>query len=389
MSIKVGVFFGGCSVEHEISVISALQAINAMDKEKFQVIPIYIDKNGIMHTGNALLDINNYSDIEKLLSLCNQITISRINENVFLFRNPPKKIIGKNIISRIDIAFPIVHGTNCEDGTIQGFFELLRIPYVGSDIISSAIGMDKTITKQVLKENNIPVLDYVSFYSREWRIKNEYILSEIENKLKYPIIVKPANLGSSIGIKKASNRNELEESIDLAETFASKIIVENAIQNLKEINCAVIGDYENAYASMCEEPIGNDEILSYTDKYMNKNASKGMSSLLRKLPAEIPNDTEKHILDLAIKTFKIIGCSGVARIDFLIDQDTNMIYVNELNTIPGSLAFYLWEPTGKTFSDLLEELISLAFKRNREKKQLMSTFNSNILSMKGSKGIKS
>ena len=388
MSINVGVFFGGSSVEHEISVISALQAIHAMDNNKYHIVPIYISKNGTMYTGKDLFDIDNYSDTDKLLAACNQITLGRSGESVFAFRNPPKRF-GNNILSRIDVAFPIVHGTNCEDGTIQGFLELLKIPYVGSDIISSAIGMDKIITKQVLKENDIPMLDYISFYSREWRKQNEPILNEIETRLRYPVIVKPANLGSSIGIQKADNRYELEEAIDLAESFANKILIENAIIKLKEVNCAVLGDYENAYASLCEEPIGSDEILSYSDKYMSKGSNKGMRSTMRKLPAELSADTEKYILELAVKTFKTVGCNGVVRIDFLIDLENNdKVYVNELNTIPGSLAFYLWEPTGKSFSQLLDDLIALAFKRDREKQQLLSTFSSNIFTLKGSKGLK-
>ncbi len=388
MKVSVGVFFGGSSVEHEISVISALQAINAMDKEKYDIIPIYIGKDSVLYTGEDLINIDNYKDMNKLLGLCSKVAIARNGEDVIGYRNPPKKF-GNNTLFKLDVAFPIIHGTNCEDGTIAGYLELLKLPYVGSDVLASSIGMDKITTKNVLKENNIPVLDYLSFYSREWHSTSTDLIKKIEKEIGYPVIVKPSNLGSSIGIKKASNKNELEEAVDLALMFSNKIIAEKAIVKLKEVNCAVIGDYEKASPSMCEEPINTDEILSYNDKYMSKSSSKGMSSLKRKLPAEISQETENYIKDIAVKAFKVIGCSGVVRIDFLIDMDNeNKVYVNELNTIPGSLSFYLWEATGKTFTELLDELISLAFKRNREKHQLLYSFNSNIFSMKGTKGSK-
>jgi len=386
VKINVGVFLGGVSVEHEISVISAIQAIYAIDKERFNIIPIYITKNGFMVTGNNLLDIENYKNTEKLIASCDQITITRQGKDVFLFKIPSKRF-SNNIVGKVDIAFPIVHGTNCEDGTIQGLFEILRLPYVGSDILASSLCMDKIMMKHVLKENDLPVLDCIAFYTKELKVNNEEIINHIESEIGYPIIVKPANLGSSIGIKKANNRQQLEKAISLAGEFSNRILVEKAIVRLKEINCAVLGDYETANASVCEEPINSDEILSYSDKYMSKNSSKGMSSSKRKLPADIAPEVELIIKNMAIRAFNSLCCNGVARIDFLIDLDMkNKIYVNEVNTIPGSLSFYLWEATGKSFTELLSELIDLGFKRDRERKNLMYTYNSNIFSVSGSKG---
>jgi D-alanine-D-alanine ligase len=386
VKINVGVFLGGVSVEHEISVISAIQAIYAIDKERFNIIPIYITKNGFMVTGNNLLDIENYKNTEKLIASCDQITITRQGKDVFLFKIPPKRF-SNNIVGKVDIAFPIVHGTNCEDGTIQGLFEILRLPYVGSDILASSLCMDKIMMKHVLKENDLPVLDCIAFYTKELKVNNEEIINHIESEIGYPIIVKPANLGSSIGIKKANNRQQLEKAISLAGEFSNRILVEKAIVRLKEINCAVLGDYETANASVCEEPINSDEILSYSDKYMSKNSSKGMSSSKRKLPADIAPEVELIIKNMAIRAFNSLCCNGVARIDFLIDLDMkNKIYVNEVNTIPGSLSFYLWEATGKSFTEFLSELIDLGFKRDRERKNLMYTYNSNIFSVSGSKG---
>lgn len=386
MKQSVGVFFGGASVEHEISVISALQAINALDNQKYDVVPIYITKQSEMYTGKKLFDIENFKNINRLLSECIQVSICRMDDQVKVLRAVPK-LFAKNEIATIDVALPVVHGTNCEDGTLQGFFEILRLPYVGCDVISSAIGMDKVAMKQILQQNGIPVVEHIYFYNKEWVKHNEAIINTVEEQLGYPVIVKPANLGSSVGISKASNKYQLEEAINMAQQFANKILIEKAIVNLKEINCSVIGDYQKACASVCEEPISSDEILSYKDKYLsNGSSSKGMSSTKRKLPAELPEQVDKYIREMAVATFKILGCSGVARIDFLIDMDQTKVYVNEINTIPGSLSFYLWEASGKSFSQLLDELIALAYKRERERNQLMYTYETNIFSLRGSKG---
>ncbi len=382
MKINVGVFFGGISVEHEISVISASQAMSAMDKEKYNIIPIYIAKSGIFYTGNELMDIQNYSDINKLLSKCQAINIIHDHNEPVIIKYPGSKF-SKNIIRKIDVAFPVVHGTNVEDGTLQGYLEMLKIPYVGSDILASSIGMDKVLMKKALRESGIPTVDYVSFYSKDWYKDNQPIIAKLENEIKFPVIVKPANLGSSVGIKKVNHLDELEEAVFLAQTFSKKILIEKMIKNLKEINCSVLGDYEKTEASVCEEPISSDEILSYKDKYLNKGSSKGMSAIKKKLPADIPEEQSQLIKKLAMDTFKTLGCSGVARVDFLIDKDTNRVYVNEINTIPGSLSFYLWEATGKPFPKLIDDLIGLALKRERERKSIVFSYDINILALKG------
>src|SRR5665647_307163 len=385
MKIKLGVFMGGRSVEHEISIVTALQAINAFDKEKYEVVPVYIAKTGEMYTGDALLDIDNYRDLKKLVITATRVVPVSEGDEILLMKYPPVKIFGNNEVNRIQIAFPIVHGTNVEDGTLQGFFELYNIPYVGCDVMSSAIGMDKVIMKKVLKDEGISIVDYQYFYFRDWRKNSETLIQSIEEKIGYPVIIKPANLGSSVGISKASNRADLEESVELAGKFAMKIIVERAITNLREINCSVIGDVINAQASVCEEPVGNDEILSYNDKYVSnsKGSSKGMSSTKRKLPADLSLEQSGQIRQMAIDTFQVLGCSGVSRIDFLMDYIEGKIYVNEINTIPGSLSFYLWEATDKPFTKMLDELIEGAFKRKRERANLMFTYTENILSLGG------
>ena len=401
MKIKVGVFFGGNSVEHEVSIITALQAVENIDKNKYDVIPVYIAKDNKMYCGNFIGDIKQYKNIKDLLHVSSQVTLAQRKDKVILLKCN-KKFYESSVYDYIDIAFPIVHGTNVEDGTLQGYLKMFNLPYVGSDVISSAVGMDKYVCKCLLKENNIPVLDCKCFSLKDFNDSLENIVTDIENEIPYPVIVKPVNLGSSVGIKIAKNKEELEDAISDAFSYSKKILVERAIKNLREINCSVVGDYESADASECEEPVKTDEILSFSDKYLSGGKKMGnklsgntsMNSGVLKLPAEINSDTRKTIQELALKTFKVLGCSGVIRIDFMIDQDSNSIYVNEVNTIPGSLSFHLWKATNVSYPDLLDKLINLSLKRNREDKNMTYSFDSNILSdfsihgLKGSKGAK-
>ena len=391
MKIKVGVIFGGKSVEHEISVITANQGINAINTEKYEIIPLYISKQGLMYTGNYLLDLENYRDLNKLVDKSTRVTLINDGTKVNVVRYPASKF-KNNILNTIDVAFPCMHGTNGEDGTIQGYLEMLGIPYVGCDILSSAIGMDKITMRRVLKEAGFPSLDYVAFYSLNYIKDEENIIKDIEKKINYPVIVKAGNLGSSVGIKKAKDNSELKEAIEYAIQYSDRIMVEKAIQNLKEINCSIIGDMIEAKASICEEPLGSDEILSYNDKYLSGGKTKtgeitggsktsGMASLDRKIPADISEEMTKKIQDLAVKTFKHLGCSGVSRIDFMIDKDTDELYINEINTLPGALSFYLWEATKKSFTTEVDELIELAFKRQRERENRVYSYEQNILAM--------
>ena len=415
--IKVGVFFGGKSVEHEISVITMNQAINSLNPEKYEIIPIYIAKDGVMYTGDDLLDLYSFRDMEVLLKRCYKVAVVNTGKEVQVVRCPAP-IIGKRVLNTIDVAFPIVHGTNCEDGTVAGFINLLGLPYVGPDIMGSSIGMDKIMQKKVLRESGLPVVDFVDFYSMDYIKDEEQILKEIEAKLEYPVIVKPGNLGSSVGIKKAKNKPELEEEIDFAMEFADRVIVEQAVTDLKEINCAVIGNLSESETSICEEPIFCDEILSYTDKYIGdgktkggtiaggktggakvagmKSGAKGGSSdgnfANKKIPADISKEKTEEIQNLTKAAFKTLGCSGFSRVDFLIDNKTGNAYINEINTIPGALSFYLWEASGKSFEEKLDQAIDIALKRHREREKLTFSYDQNILAMqggvKGSKGMK-
>lgn len=385
MKIKVGVLFGGMSVEHEVSIISALQAIHALDRDKYEPVPIYIDKQGSWYTGEGLSDIENYKQLPELLKRSEQVILHTNQEGKHLLLNAESGLFRKKVIEEIHVAFPVTHGTYGEDGSLQGWLDLNKIPYVGCDVLSSAVGMDKIVMKTIVRGAGLPVIDYVWFYSKRWFDAQQECVDLVEQKLGYPVIVKPANLGSSVGIEKAGSRDELVEAIESASSFSPRIIVEKMVTNLKEVNCSVIGDYEHVEASECEEVLKSDEILSYQDKYMNQ-ASKGMSGTSRIIPANIGEETTRQVQELAKQTFLELGCGGVSRIDFLIDQNTNNVYINEINTIPGSLSFYLWQPKGKDFNQLTDELVQLALKRSRERAQLTFSYDTNLLALQGKGG---
>lgn len=388
MKLKVAVLFGGKSTEHEISIISAIQAIGHINKDKYEVIPVYMTKENDFYVGEDIGKIEEYTHIPQLLSKSTQVVWIKDKETVSLVRYPQKKF-GNNVITTVDVAFPIVHGTNVEDGTLQGFLATLGLPVVGCDVLSSAVGMNKYVMKTVLKDNGIAVLDCKCYTWKDYE-DVDALVSGIEKAFAYPVIIKPLNLGSSIGIKKASDRDGLLEALELGFEFSKKILVEPAITDLKEINCAVLGDYESAQASECEEPINSDEILSFEDKYIGvakgsakggakSGGSKGMASLKRKIPADITSEMRDEIRKMAVDAFTCLGCSGVSRIDFMLDQASGKVYLNEINTIPGSLSFYLWEPLGMKYEVLLDNMIELALKADREAHKVVYSFETNVL----------
>lgn len=395
MKTNIAVFFGCRSVEHEVSIISGVQAMRAINREKYDVTPVYVAKDGQMYTGDNLFEIENYKNLPELLKNAEPVVFLKKNGGVFMeYEN--RGLFSKKKEVKIDLAFPVVHGTNCEDGTIAGYLEFLGLPYIGCDIISAAVGMDKAVFKDVLKSAGLPVLDCVVFRSREYMTEKLKITAEITEKIGFPLIIKPVNLGSSVGITKVNTKEELDGAITLAASFADRILAEHAVSALREINCSVLGDADECIPSVCEEPFMHDKILSYEDKYLSNakgGASKGMASLGRKIPADIPEEKSEEIKKLACDIFKAVGASGVVRIDFMLDTDTGKVYANEINTIPGSLAFYLWEPTGLKYTDMIDKLVEIAFKRQRNRENLTFTIDTNILSgvsfgAKGAKGAK-
>ena len=389
MKTRVAMMFGGKTVEHEVSVISGIQALKAMDTEKYEVIPVYMTKENDMYIGSDIGDIKAYRDIPALLKKSQRVIMVNDNGRVQLVQFPPKKFGGMRPVD-IDIAFPVVHGTNVEDGALQGYLKTVGIPFVGPDVTASAISMDKAVTKAVLKEAGVPVLD-ANVYTMADYEDPEGVADDIEKTIGYPVIVKPVNLGSSVGIGIAKSRDELIDAIDDAFRYAARIMAEHAISKLREINCAVLGDENGAEASECEEPLTSGEILSYEDKYVSGGGKKGgakgssgskgagMANLSRKIPADLSPEKREEIRELAVKSFKALGCNGVSRIDFMIDEEENKLYFNEINPIPGSLSFYLWEPVGVPYRELLDRMIQLALKRTRIEESLTFTFDTNIL----------
>lgn len=395
MKINIAVFFGCRSVEHEVSIISAVQAMRAIDRDKYDVTPVYVAKGGEMYTGAGLLEIERYAALDKLLAQCERVCLLRENDAVVM-RYLDGGLFHRRKDVRVDLAFPVVHGTNCEDGTVAGFFEFLNLPYISCDILSAAVGMNKAVFKDVLKSAGLPVLDCVCLRAREYAADRAAVRERLEAQIGYPLIIKPVNLGSSVGITKVEDAAGLDEALRLAFSFADCILAERAVSALREINCAVLGDADECEASVCEEPVMHDAILSYADKYKGGSkktdgGSKGMASLSRKIPADLPEEKTAEIRSLACRVFRAIGASGVARIDFILDRDTDEVWVNEINTIPGSLAFYLWEAAGLSYTALIDRLVDIAFRRARSREQLAFTIDTDILSnasfgTKGAKG---
>ncbi|MGL5382078.1 MAG: D-alanine--D-alanine ligase family protein [Culicoidibacterales bacterium] len=409
MKIRVGVFFGGESVEHEVSVISANQAMAAIDTDRYEVVPVYITKHREWYTGEVLKDVANYKDEKQLLAQATRVNLIQDAGNYYLYAYPFKAFRNKPV-AQLDVAFPVIHGTNGEDGSLQGYFEMLGLPYVGCNVGAAAVGQDKVYMKNILRDAGIPITDYVWFYTNRWFDDQSFVLDLVEKQVDYPVIVKPANLGSSVGISLAKDRDQLIDAIEEACQYDDKVLVEAIVANLLEMNCSVLGDFEKATPSVLEEVMGNDEFLSYKDKYQGGGSSKsskvgskaatgsksqGMASTNRIIPARVSDEETATIQQLAVQTFQGLNSSGVARIDFLMDSQTREIYVNEINTIPGSLAFYLWQHTGMDFTELTNNLLALALKRERRRQQKTFSYDTNLLAnysasagAKGAKGTK-
>lgn len=392
--IKVGVIFGGETVEHEVSIISALQAMEHMNQDKYDIIPIYIAKDRTWYTGKMLMDIDvfrNFNDLKKYANKCMLVN----KDGKFVLQKTTG--LFRKTITELDIAFPIVHGNNVEDGTLAGLLDSIGIPYVGSGVLGSALGQDKVVQKQVFESMNLPIVKYTWFYDTDYAETSDDIKNKI-NEMGYPVIVKPAKLGSSVGITYVKEARDIDNAIEEAIQYDNKILVEKAVENLLEVNCSVLGNYSFQETSELEEVKGKNEFLTYQDKYIGggKGAkgtkggvkSQGMASASRIIPARIDSKTEEDIRNIASEAFKALNLSGVCRIDFLINKETREVYVNEPNTIPGSLAFYLWEPKGKKYEELLDDLITLAIKDYKAKHKKIYSFDTNILSGYSSGGLK-
>ncbi|EFC05960.1 D-ala D-ala ligase N-terminal domain protein [Bulleidia extructa W1219] len=393
MKLRVGVFFGGESVEHEVSIISAQQAIHALDKDKYEVIPLYVAKDRkIYYNPEKFFSVENFTNLPALLKESIQVTLVNLG-NECAIRPVHIGLFQKKTLGTIDLAIPVMHGTNGEDGTIQGLFEMLKIPFAGCDIYGAVIGQDKVFQKHILHDNHLPITPWFWVYGQDIETYQTQILEKV-NSLGYPVILKPARTGSSIGISIAHDNEEYLDCFKDAMRYDEKIITEKVIKPMREINCSVIGDHTGSRASVLEEVTQQEKELLDFDKKYGSGGSKGKSGMAatsRQVPAPLSHEETKYIQQLAKDTFRVLGSAGVCRIDFIMDAETKKIYINEINTIPGSLAFYLWKEEGVDFSKLMNQLITLALDRERRRNQITTSFSSNILenmTKGGSKGSK-
>lgn len=379
---RVGVFFGGKSPEHEVSVITGLQAIENLDKDLYEVIPVYVAKDGRWFTGSALTDVKIYKNLVDIPQKTTEVTPFFTLEKKGI-KSLTKGMFKQVKVTSLDVAFPCLHGSLGENGGFAGLFEVMDLPYVGSDILGGAIGMDKVIMKQIFDQTGISITKWSWFYRNDFENDREKLLRKIQSSLTFPVFVKPANGGSSIGTTKAHDKKELEHAIEVAALFDKKVIVEESFEDARELNVSVLGNSsDNLLTSVIEEVFSTGEVLTYEDKYAGGgkgSKSFGMVATKRQIPAKIPTDIEEKIKETSIKVFEVLDASGVARIDFLYKEKTKEIVVLEINSIPGSLSFYLWEATGVPFKQMLTKLIDLAFKRYGLSKQSTTVFQSNIL----------
>ncbi|HOK17152.1 MAG TPA: D-alanine--D-alanine ligase family protein [Candidatus Paceibacterota bacterium] len=373
----IGVFFGSRSPEHDISIITAELIISGLKGLEYPVIPVYFAKDGTWYINEKLGNLSFFqTDIWDFKNWHRYyLDLENSKEKIVLKQ---KGIFGKKVV--IEIAFPAFHGQYGEDGTIQGLWETFNVPYIGCDVSSCALAKDKVFTKLIYQANQIPTVNFVYFYNFEWNIQKEKILKEIETKLNYPLFVKPARLGSSIGIKKVKNQNELEEAIEVALHYDEKVLVENGIENVRDLTCAVLGNFKNPFVSLVQESLYEVDFFTFEDKYLKGGgAQTGKARQKIVIPAEIPNKLTEEIQKLAKEIFIMFGGTGISRIDFLYDEEENKLYANEINPLPGTLYHHLFKKSGVEFPQLLQKLIDLALERHKEKQQLITTFNSSVL----------
>lgn len=382
----VGVIFGGRSVEHDVSVVTAHQIMRAFDRERYEVVPIYISRDGKWYTGEPFFDLKNYGDEIVSHGGVTPVVLSPGTQHHGLILNPLAGRLSKSQVKRLDVAFPAVHGTHGEDGTLQGLLELADIPYVGCMTLASAVANDKITTKAVLRQHQIPVVDDISFSRAEWLDDPDTIIERIISALGYPVFIKPATTGSSIGIGRADNEQLLRASIDVAAHFDRRILVERAVSDHIEINCAVMGNGNNIRPSVLEQPVSWDEYLTYEEKYLR--GSEGMKSAERIIPAPISDNLTQRIQDLAVEAFKVIDGYGTARIDFFVQPDEETVYLGEINTMPGSLAFYLWQESGISMSELVHQLVELAREAHADKRRNSYDYRTDLINMTQMRGLK-
>ena len=373
MKLNVGVIFGGKSVEHEVSIITAIQAMDNIDKDKYEIIPIYITKDLQWYTGGCLRFIDTYKDYDLIKRYAKKVNLINKDGRYILQTNG----FIKREICELHLAFPIVHGANTEDGSVQGYLNLIGIPYVGSNIYSSVMAQDKVFMKQVLLANNIPVTKFVWFGERFYRNKKEELFKQID-ELNYPLIIKPATLGSSVGIEIITRKEELDSTIERAFQYDNKVIIEEKIDDLTEYNCSVLLTQNGNITSEIEEVTTNKPIIEYGDKFLYDKDSKD-NSIKRTCPAQISEKLKKEIELHSLAVFKMLNMRGTARIDFLYDNKHKMLYVDEVNSIPWCFSHHLWEARNISYKELLNIMLADAIAVEVKNQGMKLTLDSKVV----------
>lgn len=374
--MRVGVIYGGASVEHDVSIITALQAMEALST-RHSVVPIYITRSGRWLSDAALRDLSTYQteDEPDLPEILRDLSGGLIRGA----GNRQRAFGRRRDVAVIDVALPATHGTYGEDGSLQGLLELSGIPYAGSSVSASAVAMDKGLTKAILMRHGLPTPASTEIVREEWT-EQDQVVSAVIDAHGLPVYVKPVSLGSSIGVSRCETREQVHEALQLAFELDRTALVEPSVEGAVEVNCAVLGGRGGpSRASLCEQPVTQNDLLSFDDKYLRGAKGEGMKGAERVIPAPIGDEQTRQVQALAMRAFAALGCAGVARVDTLIDG-SGTVYINELNTIPGSFSFYLWEPAGLSFEDLLDELLEIALAESREQKRTTRTFASALLS---------
>ncbi|NWF71244.1 MAG: D-alanine--D-alanine ligase [Chloroflexi bacterium] len=387
--LTVAVLFGGRSVEHDVSVVTGNQVLRAFDPERYEVVPVYIDRDGRWFTGAPLLDLKNYRNEVISLKGVEEAILSPATHHHGLIIDPTAGRFAKSSVKRLDVVFPALHGSHGEDGTVQGLCELADIAYVGCGVLASAATNDKIMTKTILKQHGIPVVDDVHLTRAEWEANPDGVIARIHAALPYPLFIKPATLGSSIGVGRADDEALLRASLDVAAHFDRSVLVERAITDGVEINCALLGNAQQIRASVLELPVSWDKFLTYEEKYLR--GGEGMKSADRIIPAPIDAALTARIREMAVRAFQAVGGRGTARVDFLVKPEAGEVYLNEINTMPGSLAFYLWQHEGLSAGDVVQQLVELAREAQAEKRRSTYNYQTNLIevaAMRGLKGVK-
>lgn len=397
--IQLGVIFGSRTCEHEVSIISAVQLMRNVNREKYDVIPVYISQKGEWFTGEALLDMKTYTPFDPyrkgILPVHLDLTAG---SGALLHYAPAKGLFGggkEEIAARLECVIPVMHGLHGEDGSLQGLLEMAGLPYTSTGVTGSAVGMDKITMKRFFRGMGFPILRDCAMTRAQFEKDADAAMDEVEKALPYPVFVKPACLGSSIGVSRADSRATLRESLELAFSYDRRVLIEEGLDKPIEVNCSVLGFDGERKASVLEMPNSGAAFLDFSEKYLaSSGGSKGMASLKRIVPAPIGEELTRTLQDLSIEIFDAMDCKGVVRIDYMLDRHSDRYYITEINTIPGSLAYYLWQDMGVPYGRLIDEMVDCAMRAYREKERNSFAFTSDILSgvqlggVKGTKGVK-